>query len=385
MTQALSARRAQTQARDEDAAVAALYAELHQPQISLALFFCSPRYNLARLGAALQARFDCPIVGCTTAGEISSEGGYQEGGIVGATLASPHLRARVGVLRPLDDDAAVARGAAALLDASSATAQAGAARFGLLLIDGLSMAEESVTAAVGNALGGVPLIGGSAGDDARFEGTFVYWEGAFHQGLATLCLVETTLPLRAFQTQHFQPTPRRFVVTEAEPERRRILELDGLPAADVYAEALGLSRQALNEAIFSEHPLLLRLGGRHWVRTIQRVEPNGALRFYCAIDSGLVLTLGRAGDMIENLKQTIEKVRSSQKEIGLVIGCDCIFRRVELNYRSRFKEANDLLKTWPFVGFSTYGEQYNSLHMNQTLTGIAIGANLQDKSSEFIL
>jgi hypothetical protein len=25
-------------------------------------------------------------------------------------------------------------------------------------------------------------------------------------------------------------------------------------------------------------------------------------------------------------------------------------------------------------GFSTYGEQYNGLHLNQTFTGVAIGA-----------
>jgi hypothetical protein len=27
------------------------------------------------------------------------------------------------------------------------------------------------------------------------------------------------------------------------------------------------------------------------------------------------------------------------------------------------------------VGFCTYGEQYEAMHMNQTLTGIAIGAS----------
>lgn len=380
MTQTLSVRRAQSTARDEEAAVAALHAALDQPQISLALFFCSPRYDLTRLAAALRARFDCPIIGCTTAGEISSEGGYQEGGIVGATLSSPLLKARVTALRPLDDDAELARATTQLLEetlrAERSAQGSSLSRFALLLIDGLSMAEESVAAAVGNALGGVPLIGGSAGDDMRFEGTSVYWDGAFHQGMATLCLVETSLPLRVFQTQHFLTTPRRFVVTEAEPERRRIIELDGIPAADAYADALGLTRAALNEAIFSEHPLLLRLGGQHWVRTIQRIEPDGGLIFYCAIDAGLVLTLGRSGEIIADLRDTLDQLKAEQPETGLIIGCDCIFRRVELKTRRRLEAAHDLLRPWPFIGFSTYGEQFNSLHLNQTLTAIAIGAKV---------
>jgi len=32
-----------------------------------------------------------------------------------------------------------------------------------------------------------------------------------------------------------------------------------------------------------------------------------------------------------------------------------------------------VLKDYPVVGFSTYGEQFNSIHVNQTLTAIALG------------
>jgi len=38
------------------------------------------------------------------------------------------------------------------------------------------------------------------------------------------------------------------------------------------------------------------------------------------------------------------------------------------------REVAEILAPYPFVGFSTYGEQYNGLHVNQTLTGIALGA-----------
>ena len=33
-------------------------------------------------------------------------------------------------------------------------------------------------------------------------------------------------------------------------------------------------------------------------------------------------------------------------------------------------------------GFQTYGEQFNAMHLNQTLTGIAIGASANDEHSE---
>jgi hypothetical protein len=37
-------------------------------------------------------------------------------------------------------------------------------------------------------------------------------------------------------------------------------------------------------------------------------------------------------------------------------------------------QVSDVLRANNTVGFSTYGEQYGSAHVNQTFTGIAIGA-----------
>jgi hypothetical protein len=35
--------------------------------------------------------------------------------------------------------------------------------------------------------------------------------------------------------------------------------------------------------------------------------------------------------------------------------------------------VNEVLKQNDVIGFNTYGEQYNSVHINQTFTGIALG------------
>ena len=36
--------------------------------------------------------------------------------------------------------------------------------------------------------------------------------------------------------------------------------------------------------------------------------------------------------------------------------------------------SSDLYRRYNVVGFETYGEQYRSMHLNQTFTGLAIGA-----------
>ena len=64
------------------------------------VFFCSSKYDLDLLGRELKAAFPCTVIGCTTAGEISS-GGYQEGGIVGVGISSPKLKLHSRLISPL--------------------------------------------------------------------------------------------------------------------------------------------------------------------------------------------------------------------------------------------------------------------------------------------
>src|SRR5207245_214334 len=49
--------------------------------------------------------------------------------------------------------------------------------FAFLLIDGLSEREEAVARALQNALGKIPMVGGSAGDGLNFGATHVYIDG----------------------------------------------------------------------------------------------------------------------------------------------------------------------------------------------------------------
>ena len=72
-----------------------------------------------------------------------------------------------------------------------------------MLIDGLSIREEQVARAFQNGIGKIRLFGGSAGDDTKFERTWVFYDGAFHTDATTLLLINTGLPFRIFRTQHF--------------------------------------------------------------------------------------------------------------------------------------------------------------------------------------
>jgi hypothetical protein len=360
-----------SRASDERLAAKELYDAIYHPDAQLVLFFCSSRYDLRRLGAELSERFPCPTLGCTTAGELS-QSGFTEGSLIGTSICSPELAAQVRLIEPL------AQFSTADADRLARSLQErrlpGSKAFGLLLIDGLSMREEQTTAYLYSQLGGIPLIGGSAGDDLAFKQTAVYAEGRFRSDAAVFCQFETTLPFRTFKAQHFQPTTEKMVITEADPDRRRVMEIDGQPAAEAYAELLHLRVDELTPAVFSRYPVILQISGECYVRSIQKCEPDGSLTFYCAIDNGLVLTIAKGVSFVDHLRDQLAELEQDLGPLELLIGCDCILRRLECQEKKIVAEVEALLRQRPFIGFSTYGEQYNAIHVNQTLTGVAIGA-----------
>jgi hypothetical protein len=367
-----------SRAHDPQRAALELEEALRLPQTALSLFFCSPQFELDALAHELQGRFgNIPLIGCTTAGEITPEG-YLDETITGAALPAGDFHVATVLIENLDRFAVsdAPRLCARLADqlGQSLGAITPQNAFGFLLIDGLSMREESVISAIYNSLGQIPIFGGSAGDGLNFKRTRIYADGAFRGNAAVFALIHTTRPFTVFKTQHFVATPQKMVVTGADPARRVVTEINGEPAAAAYADLVGVSIAELNPIVFATHPVMVRIGGADYVRAIQSAHPDGSLSFYCAIEEGLVLSLAESIDLVENLETLFRQVRGAVGEPELVIGCDCILRKLEMERRSLTEPANRVFKKNRVIGFATYGEQYHAMHISQTFTGVAIGA-----------
>lgn len=50
-----------------------------------------------------------------------------------------------------------------------------------------------------------------------------------------------------------------------------------------------------------------------------------------------------------------------------------MLRRLDARNRQVLRDISELYRANNLVGFGTYGEQYRTMHLNQTLTGIAFG------------
>jgi hypothetical protein len=337
------------------------------------LLFISPEADLAALSLGLAAEFaETAVIGCTTAGEISAEG-YAEGEIVAIGFPSALFACETLLVPDLDAIASEALiGQMIRLRAGLERVQPGwRQEFVFLMVDGLSIREDELTAALAPGLGPVPLFGGSAADGQRFGEAFVLHGGRFLRHAAVLLMVRTACRVKVFNIDHLLPTERRMVVTEADPALRIVRQINAEPAAQEYARMLGKDPAQLTTFTFAAHPLLVRIGGRHHVRAIQRVAENGDLVFFSAIDEGLVLTLAEPLEMAAHLESELAGLRAQGEPLA-ILACDCILRRMEAMEKQSYGAVSAVLRRNRVTGFSTYGEQWNSMHVNQTMTGVAL-------------
>lgn len=373
----IGARYASSEATSEREAAADLASILEVgPPPELVLFFCSPKYDLAALGAELKGRFGpVQLVGCTSSGQIDRRG-FRTGGVSAAAISGTSLRVHTHLIEGLSKDC---EGAAALVGeqvmAERARLPSGWRSFGLLLVDGLSLVEERLCASLYCALGDVPIVGGSAGDDLEFRSTHVFGRGAFRRDAAVLVTFSTPLPFKTFKAAHFSASDQMLVVTGADPASRTIFEIDGEPATDAYARLLGTTPDRLDRDLYSRHPLAIEIGGEAYFRSISRVSHSKkTLHLFCGVDEGTVLSIAESVDAIASLERAFAAVRSECGAPSLVLGCDCVLRRIEFEQREMMGAIGGILAENRVFGFSTYGEQLNGVHMNQTFTGVAIGS-----------
>ena len=357
----------------EPGLIARLASELALAPGSTVALFVSPAANPWRVAEEADALFPgVTVIGCTTSGEICADG-YATDSIVAVAFPREHF-ACASILVPDLSDYDQHTLALEVITTRAHLARSipgWKTEFGLTLIDGLSRREDDLNAALATALGPMPLFGGSAADGFDFRQTYVFHRGKVLANAAVITLVRTACDVRIFSLDHLSPTETRMVVTSADPETRTVFEINCEPASREYARILGKDPMQLNALTFASHPVLVRLGGQYHVRSIQRMDEHGNLLFFSAIDEGLVLRLAEPSDIAAHLDSEL----SALGRVGTpdaILGFDCLHRRLEVEEKQLNHIICGILSRHRVVGFNSYGEQFNSRHVNQTLTGVAI-------------
>lgn len=344
----------------------------------LLLVFAAATADPQALAAAIAEHFPgVPHIACSTAGEIGPEG-YAEGSIVATALPADGFHVSTLAIENLStaEFADIVRRVERFRHDEDASPPEGfetAGMFALSFIDGLSRREEVFISAIHRALDGMPLLGGSTGDDLTFERTWCVSGGRILTDAGVLALVRTKHQFSAFRHDNFEPTDVRLVVTACDQEQRRVIELNATEAAREYAECIGVDRAMLDSMSFASHPVVVKVGGEYYCRSIGHANADGSLTFFCAVETGVVLTVSRSRHLVDSARAAFKSAVSGLGGADLVLGFDCALRRLDAENRQMKRELSDVYREFGVVGFNTFGEQFGAMHLNQTFTGLAIG------------
>jgi hypothetical protein len=350
----------------------------------LLVVFCSQSYDLPELLAQIRTcSAGVPVIGCTTAGEIATSG-PSAAGVVVAAFGGDGFEIGTAAARGASKDLRLAGARAARCMPSR---QDRPYRVLLLLTDGLSGDQQQVVRGAYGVVGaGVPLVGGSAGDDLKMTRTFQLYDDQVLTDAVVAAGIASDAPLGIGVRHGWRRVGEPMLVTRS--SANRVCTLNDRPALEVYLEHLGVGEPPTEEGfprLALTHPFgLSRSDGEELVRFIGGADfADGSLRGIAEIPQGGLVWI-MDGDADSVLTATDAACRDSlaaldgRPPLGM-LAFDCIARRGVLGEQGIHTEIQRLAATAggaPVAGFYTYGEIARTRGMrgfhNQTLVVLSM-------------
>ena len=362
----------------------ALQRKLGQPPNACWLFCASEKGLKDLLDGVNETVGTRNIVGCTTDGEISGEG-YRKGSAVLGGIASDQIDFTIVHAENISRNCELAgKQLAGRLPPSVQYMQ--------LFTDGISGNGCAILRGIISVLGeGVPIAGGTAGDNGKFHRTWQFAGEKLLTDAAVAVGFSGNFHLGTGVKSGWSPIGLAKKVTRASGSI--LYELNDEPALQVYQRFLGKHAEKL-PAVGVEYPLGLvgkcldgDSGDYFLLRATMSVNrQNGSIQFAGEIPEGAMVHL-TCGDSNSILAATTEAAHSARVDIGdvspqIVFFYSCMARKIVLGQRTQ-EELDRVRQVFgnevPVLGFYTYGEYSRigcnspSLLHNETATISVIG------------
>ncbi len=298
-------------------------------------------------------------VSCSTAGEYTSTG-YCNGTITGFSYDLDLAEVVVIDSPPIKSLESLKTAYSKVKDNPNA--------FALLLCDGLSQIEESIITTFYFAANNFKIIGGSAGDNLKFQQTEIYLGTEKIPNVAIFFNMKSKTHL--VKENIFLPTGKRMLVTEADPINRTVKSFNNKPASQEYARVLGVSESQLS-TLFINHPLGKLYDTEIYIASPMKINPDKSITFYCQVMPNTFVEILHPGDPAEILSRTLKTLPANP---SFVLAINCILRSLKFQEDKLWGDIDrQVLKfSKNTTGFISYGEQYYRQHLNQTMVMLVV-------------
>jgi len=246
---------------------------------------------------------------------------------------------------------------------------------GLIFFDGLCLGELIMKEFTMEDSFNMAFVGGAAADEMTFTRTLVSSGDRISSDGLVAVILRMKIPFFFNHYVHYTPTDTSFIITRVEIMQRIAWEINGEPAAEIYARHVGIDNvNDLTPEIFARNPLGLVLGDSVYVRSPNIAVNGKGLQFYCYIEAGTKVFLLKQGDIIANARNSIKVAEQFLPGIQGCLLFNCIQRYLELEDKKIIDDFNNVFCAYPMIGFNTYGEELFT-HHNQTLTAVFFGTS----------
>lgn len=223
-------------------------------------------------------------------------------------------------------------------------------------------------------------IGGGAGDNLQFIETFQFSEKGIKSGALSSAVFEG--PQVGTSLGHGWK-PRKESLTITETEGKKIIEIDGRPAFEVYSERLGGISQEEFQEYGMRHPLgIADMAGNYTIRDPIDVHEDKSIELVTEMSEGSVAYIMES-DIDELIDKAGEVAREAREEVSqpkFALLFDCISRTILME--DKFEEELETIREAighdvPLLGALTFGEigSYSDVPLfhNKTVSCTVIG------------
>jgi hypothetical protein len=328
------------------------------------IVFASAQHDYQRLLTALvEASGTEVVVGSSSAGEFTNVS-RGEGYVSALGLRSESMQFAVGIGRNLTANPI----GAARQVVEAFTGLAGRPmpyRSALVMTDALAGHTDALVEEMTIATGGnYRFFGGGAGDDGRFQKTYVF-AGTQAMSDAVVALEMLSMqPVGVGVSHGWTPAGPGLRVTEVDGSR--LVSLNGAPALQAFedhAEATSQQLDQENPLPFFLHNILgIESNGSYRLRVPLGIGDDGAVSCAAAIPHGAVVRIMKT--TAESAVLAAEQATRSAlealggREPGAALVFDCVATRLRIGraFDNELKACADLLGPAGFVGCNTYGQ-----------------------------
>ncbi|AEH06397.1 FIST N-terminal domain-containing protein [Methanothermococcus okinawensis] len=386
-----------------------LKSKIKNPSLTILLTSIADKEDIEELINGLKTQMDVSnLIGCTTAGEFSKKGYINQNGVLliafdeTCKVAIGHKKVEGN---PINVGTSLAEDIKEKLKIKYPKINIDEKFLGFVFHDWNADNEDGIINGLAERLS-FPIIGGTAGDNLKFNRTYQIYQDKVLSGHVLLGVISHRKRFEILYGHGYEPTECYARITKA--KGKKIYELDGKPAYKVYREMISKISGIPEEHLIKYTPhdfknldftILYPLGvqdayGNYRILFLNNVD-NDYLEFKHGVNEGAFLILMKTTPekTINSLHQEISKLKNFKKPFIFIAECICRefiknpqysselvskdFKKLFINNKSYNSNNKNIINNC--IGFLSYGESIvkDILRFHNTLTFVGVAFDLE--------